>query len=254
MINRKYIISSLYDAFKNDDRIHAMWLEGADANNMLDDYSDINICVRVDAGFDTGIFLLTEKCLSAISDIDHRHTEEDTDPAVRRCLYHLAGSHEYLMIDLFVRLHSSDAEQLRFISGSAFRPVKVLFDKTDCIRFVPYNKADYSAAHGLLIDEYLHRYSQHGRVKKYLMRGDFLEAYSCYIRYVFEPLVGLLRIIYTPESASGSLLQISHQIPEQALSRLARFVKIGSIQDIFDLIPHAEEWFCELLKQIRETE
>jgi hypothetical protein len=87
-------------------------------------------------------------------------------------------------------------------------------------------------------------------VKKYVLRGQYLEAYAYYNRYVLEPLIDLLRIIYTPANADYYLIHISHHIPKDKLKKLETFAQISSVENIAMKIPFAETWFNELLGMI----
>ncbi len=49
-IARDEIISALREYLAPNQKILAMWLEGADATHTVDEYSDIDICCSVEAG------------------------------------------------------------------------------------------------------------------------------------------------------------------------------------------------------------
>ena len=126
----------------------------------------------------------------------------------------------------------------------------MIFDKAEVIRFVDWNPADYTEANKARLAECKYRYSQHSRVKKYIRRGLYLEAYAYYNRYVLEPLTDLLRIIYTPANADYYLVHISHHIPEDMLKRLEYFAQINSLDAMEKRIPEAELWFEEMVKEL----
>ena len=52
-MTRDEIIEHLTDKLKNDSLVYAFWLEGADAQDRTDDYSDIDICLSVEAGHES---------------------------------------------------------------------------------------------------------------------------------------------------------------------------------------------------------
>lgn len=71
-----------------------------------------------------------------------------------------------------------------------------------------------------------------------------------YNRYVLEPLIDLLRLIYTPANADYYLVHISHHIPDDQLKRLEYFAQLPSLDAMENRIPEAEVWFNELIKEL----
>lgn len=47
---RECIITTLADRLQQDSRVLAVWLEGADATQRVDEYSDIDLCCSVESG------------------------------------------------------------------------------------------------------------------------------------------------------------------------------------------------------------
>ena len=91
------------------------------------------------------------------------------------------------------------------------------------------------------------------RVRKYIHRGQYLEAYAYYNKYVLEPLVDLLRLRYTPANADYYLIHISQHIPKDDTERLEYFAKVSSLEDMDERIPKAEAWFAELRRSLRSS-
>ena len=87
-------------------------------------------------------------------------------------------------------------------------------------------------------------------MKKYVLRGQYLEAYAYYNRYVLEPLIDILRLIYTPAHVDYYLVHISQHIPKEDLKKLEYFAQLTSLDDISERIPLAEKWFNELLEKL----
>jgi hypothetical protein len=85
---------------------------------------------------------------------------------------------------------------------------------------------------------------------KYINRGLYLEAYAYYNRYVLEPLIDMLRILYTPANTVYYLIHISQHIPEECTARLEYYARIASLQDIRDKIQPAQEWFAKLREDV----
>jgi len=93
-------------------------------------------------------------------------------------------------------------------------------------------------------------WTQHKRVEKYVLRGQYLEAYAYYNRYVLEPLIDLLRLIYTPAHAHYYLIHISQHIPETERKLLEYYAQINTLIEIAEKMPSARKWFVELVDKV----
>lgn len=130
------------------------------------------------------------------------------------------------------------------------RETEIVCDDNKIIRFKDYNAAEFESWNNARLTECKYRYSQHLRVLKYVYRGQYLEAYAYYNRYVLEPLIDILRLIYTPANADYYLIHISHHVPQEYTKKLEYFAQTATIEDIDNKIPQAEKWFNELLKKL----
>lgn len=69
---------------------------------------------------------------------------------------------------------------------------------------------------------------------------------------MLEPLVCLLRVIYTPAYADYGYVHLSQHIPKDKAERLEYFAKISSLKDIEDKTAGAQYWFREMIEDVRE--
>ena len=248
MINCEVIIKKLKEKLEPLHFIYAMWLEGSDAIGQADQYSDIDIYVDFEDEYERDAVEVAEKTLAEISEIDYKYVMNHGHPKLRQRIYHLSGSSEYLMIDFCWQLHSRNKEEFVYIRGNKIEAAKVIFDKTGVIQYKDYNEAEYRIGDAARIEECRYRYSQHCRVLKYVYRGTYLEAYAYYNRYVLEPLIDILRLIYTPAHQDYYLIHISQHIPKNEVEKLEQFAKISTLEDIAAKTKLAENWFKELLQ------
>ena len=250
MINRYDIILELKDKLEKLPYVNAYWLEGSDGNNTVDEYSDIDIWVDFSDECESEMINAADNILSSLAPIDYRSMMDHPHPKIRQVVYHLEGTSEYLMIDFCFQLHSrSETENIQFTKGDFIEAPNVLFDKCNIITFKEYD-AQYSESNNALLEECKYRYTQHSRVWKYIYRNQYLEAHAYYYRYVFEPLVSLLRIIYTPAHTEYYLVHITHHIPDYEREQLEYFAKISSLDDIKEKVAKSGEWFAELVLRI----
>ncbi|MCL2159031.1 MAG: histidine phosphatase family protein [Oscillospiraceae bacterium] len=249
---RENIIFKLCEALEPLPYIHAFWLEGADANGTADEYSDMDFWVDFEDEYEQQAYETVENALSEIAAIDYKYVMHHDHPKIRQRIYHLEKTSEYLMIDFCWQLHSR--EQYAFHENDDVETAKVLFDKCGVVRYKPLDLSEFSAQNKSRLEEAKYRRTQHMRAEKYVRRGQYLEAYAYYNRYVLEPLIDLLRLIYTPAYADYHLIHISQHIPEAKRQQLEYFAKIGSLDEMAKKMPQAAKWFDELVENIEKKE
>jgi hypothetical protein len=251
MIQRNVIIETLKERLFPLTYVHALWLEGADANGMVDEYSDIDICMDIDDPFETEAIEEVEQILNDIAPVDYRYVMHHGHPKLRQRIYHISGTSPYLSIDFSWQLHSRDPKESCFIRESRIEFPLVLFDKTGVISYKDLDINEFHTDNANRYKECLYRYTQHDRVMKYVYRGHYLEAYAYYNRYVLEPLIDLLRILYTPAFANYYLIHISNHLPEEYVRKLEYFARLSTIEDITERVGEAKEWFDSLGKEVK---
>jgi hypothetical protein len=247
MIDRNVIIDRLTEALKPLPYIYAFWLEGADANGTTDKYSDIDFWADVEDEYEDAAYEAVETALAEISPIDYKYVMNHGHPKIRQRVYHIKDTSEYLMIDFCWQLNSRAREEFIYIENDRVEAIKILFDKDNVIRYKPLNIADFAQYNNPRLAEAQYRRTQHMRAEKYVRRGQYLEAYAYYNRYVLEPIIDLLRLIFTPAHADYYLVHISQHIPAKEKERLEYFAQIASINDISERLPLAGAWFDELV-------
>ena len=248
-MNRSAIIEQVRVEVEPLHYVYALWLEGADASDTVDEYSDLDVWLDFEDEYEEQAISAVEIALENLAPIDYKHIMPHGHPKIRQRVYHLSGTSEYLMIDFCWQLHSrTDCE---LIKDDRIEAAKVVFDKANVVRYKEYNIADFASANAVRLEECRYRYTQHNRVIKYVRRKQFAEAYCYYKRYVVEPLVDVLRLIYTPHHADYHLLHISRHIPTPELERLESYLRIGSLEDIEKKTQESVLWFTELVKKLQ---
>ncbi|MDF2540792.1 MAG: hypothetical protein K0S47_510 [Herbinix sp.] len=254
VIHKAMIIDTLRERLEPLSYVYAMWLEGADASGLADEYSDIDLYIDFEDEYEQQVYEVVEKTLIELAPIDYQHNMNHPHPKLRQRVYHLMGTSEFMMIDFCYQLHSREKEEYIYIEGNLVESAKVIFDKADIIRFQKENKEAYEKHNAARLEECRYRYTQHCRVLKYVRRRQYLEAYAYYNRYVLEPLIDLLRLIHTPANADYYLLHISHHIPKEDKEKLETFAQIASIEDIEGKLSLAKNWFEELLERYQKKD
>jgi len=193
MVTQEHVIDALHARFKDDPLVFALWLEGSDAFDRVDEYSDVDVVMDVEDGHEEATLSHVEDALRTLGDLDLVSPVGRPNQHLWHKVFHIKGSSEYLYIDVDIQRHSRD---FSFIEGDPDERPRVIFDKAQVLRFKP------AEANAKELAERLHRiksfFAQRTRVTKYLRRGLFLEAWASYHRCVLQPLVELLRLRYRP--------------------------------------------------------
>lgn len=243
-MTREAILSQLQGALEPLDYVHALWLEGADALDELDEYSDIDLNVDVEDSRADEVFQLVE----SLFPMDQIWDTGRSDEFINR-VYHVAGTSDYLMIDFNLHLHSAGGEGCTFYAGDRIDAAKVLFDKTgvvivhDSPQPVEFNPERVRQIHFF--------FSQACRVRKYILRAQFPEAFIYYNKYIIDPLVKLIRMKYTPAKTYYYMVHISRHIPSEALERLTRLLQNPDFESLSTHLEDAIGWYHELIAELK---
>lgn len=237
------IIEKLTKLLEGNINVHAAWLEGSDANGNLDEYSDIDFCSDIDEHAIDKVFDEIQKNFSIDSIYESKYSDTE-----RQLVFHIKGTSRFLVVDFTAYIHGKANNT--FIIEDNIDVCKVIFDKKGIIQYKDYDPSEGSDARAYWTKESKYRFSQIGRVEKYCLRGLFPEAFIYYNKYVIEPLVFILRSIYTPTKVWYYMVHISRHIPKEEIERLNKILQVACTDDILNNLSYAEEWYKELLAKI----
>lgn len=251
-IDRDIIINLIKDRFISMNEVYAYWLEGADGLNAVDEYSDIDIWLDVEDGFEDMVFQVAEEELSKLGKLDFNFKVNHRHSKIHQRYYHIEGTSEYLLIDFCIQSHSIDSNEGKFVEGDILEFPKVIFDKSDVITISKNDEEIDGSLMKNIVNEIKGKYEQHSRVIKYVERNNYPEAFIYYLKYVADPLVELIRIKYTPKYHDLHLIHISNHIPQQEVKWLEYYYQISSLNDIRIKTIEAKEICDKLIKEIEE--
>ncbi len=245
MDDRTRVIRLLEDAFRNDPRVYALWLEGSDGLGRSDAYSDLDVWLDVSDGDEQAVLDACAAVLQTLRPIDFEDRTDNPHPKIfQRCL-HLAGTSPYLLLDLCVQSHSRGAEGCTFVAGDVAEYPRVLFDKAEVVRIVPPPPIDPEAVRGVY-RECVQTFAQRARVVKYLRRAQYLEAYAYYTKYVCQQLVTLFRLLYTPRHCEYWLVHFSSHMPADVREEVERLYQAASLAEIEERLPYADGLYARV--------
>ena len=246
-LDRDYIIDYIKNYASSKDYVYAMWLEGADGLNFVDEYSDLDIWFDVeDSKRDLFIQSLVEE-LSKLGKIDSQMTKVSSD--IYQSNIHLENTSEYLTLDLAAQNDSRDRDDTCFVRGSITELPKIIFDRKNVISFKEPDEIDKELLRKVY-EEKKNRILQYSRVTRYIKRNQYLECFMEYDKQIVKPIVTIARIIYTPEIYDYELCHISRHLPKPVVEKLERLFKVSSFEDIKENITIALEMLDEFNKEI----
>ncbi len=248
-IDRDYIINFIKDYALSKDYVYAMWLEGADGLNQVDEYSDLDFWFDVeDSKRNSFIEELVEK-ISEIGKIDSKMDKITSD--IYQSNIHLENTSEYLTLDLAAQNDSRDRECTCFTKGSITELPKVIFDRKNIISFKEPSAIDKNMLK-TIYEEKKNRILQYSRVTKYIKRNQYLECFMEYDKQIVKPIITIARIIYTPEIYDYELCHISRHLPKNIVEKIEQLYKVSSFDDIERNISIAMELLDSFNKEIEE--
>ena len=243
---RATIIRALKDRLERDPGVHAAWLEGADALARVDEFSDIDFCCSVDSVGLDGAVALAQEALLAIGPLDLVQ-RLDRPANQRHVVFHLSEASPYLLVDFVAHEGTTGS---RFIAGDEIEKPLVLFDRGGWVRFRSPEAEPASLDLTRRLQDLRRTVSQASRVDKHIRRGEFLEAFGYYQKWLLEPLITCLRLRCTPLHSDYSIVHISRHLPAAEVRRLEELFQVRSMEELKRKSREAIRFFEEAAREI----
>lgn len=171
-LDRNYIIDYIKKYAMSKDYVYAMWLEGADGLNQVDEYSDLDFWFDVEDPKRNSFINDLVDHLSLLGKVDSRMDQSTKE--IYQSNIHLENTSEYLTIDLAAQNDSRDRKDTCFTNGSITEIPLVIFDRKNVISFQDQSEMD-SGELNTVFEEKKNRILQYSRVTKYIKRNQYLE-------------------------------------------------------------------------------
>jgi hypothetical protein len=136
----------------------------------------------------------------------------------------------------------SHSRELEFSSSD---PVKVIFDKSNIIRFQENNEKINALEQAKAIQAKVILYRIW--VLKALKRGHWLEAISYYHECILEPLARVLRLRYTPEKAEYGFKHFDQDLPGDSVTQLKALTQIDSLDRLESNLHKTVKWLNDII-------
>jgi predicted nucleotidyltransferase len=242
---RQEVLDYLQAKLEPHPHVHALWLEGADARDTVDEFSDLDLWLDVEDGQEESVLKQLEQYLSELASLDFIYRKPDFHSQIKQCFFHLANTSEFLIVDVCIQSHSRELE---------FGPndfVKIIFDKANVIRFKQDTEKVNALEQAKAIQSQVLLYRIW--VLKALKRGHWLEALSYYFECILEPLARVLRLRYTPEKFDYGFKHFDQDLPEDVVTHFVALLQGKSRQRIGNNLNQAVEWLNETVKQLEKS-
>ena len=249
-LDRDFIINFIKEYAISKDYVYAMWLEGADGLNKVDEYSDLDIWFDVEDSMRNSFIEELVSKLSELGRIDSRMNKVTSE--IFQSNIHLENTSEFLTIDLAAQNDSRDRYATCFIKGSITEVPLIIFDRKDIISFKEPDLVDRDLLKKVY-EEKKNRILQYSRVTKYIKRNQFIECFMEYDKQIVKPIVTIARIIYTPEIYDYELCHISRHLPKDVVEKIEQLYKVSSFDDIEKNIALSLEMLDLFDKKIKEN-
>jgi len=247
---RQEIINTIKKELKEYPFINAVWLEGADAHNRVDEYSDIDLWIdaddeKIDQAFDALV-----NCLNQFGELDLKIKQNHNDDVISQRYYHLKNTSPFLLIDVCIQKHS---REMKFKVEHTDEKPLILFDKNNVIKFEQIIQSEFDITLKNRVKEIEELFLVHlPKVEKHIKRNHFLSGGEPYRHSVLEPIIELLRINSDPTKKDFGFKHIESDLPNEEITRLEKLSQYTSVDDISALLPMAEKFFYEALRKVKD--
>lgn len=242
------IISSIHNGLLDDPSVYAFWIEGSHAHDTADEYSDIDMWFDVEDGAEDCVLGSITAIVLTISPIDRERTIDNPHPHIRQVVIHIAGTPDYMNLDICIQSHSRN---ISFLNGFVDQKIRVLFDKCNVIKHIEPDWQAFRDEQVKRIEAIRSAYPVlQTNISKEIARGNFLEALN-YYHEALKLLVEILRMKHQPTKRDFHLKHISRDLPEDVVSRLTNLYAVTSTGDINEKRETVNDMFRETINGLQ---
>ena len=250
MVTRQTILDTLRAALEPLDHVRAAFLAGSDAFGRADRWSDIDVSCVAPLSSAPEIFGAVETALTKISPILHQleMPESGLWPELAQRFYRLAGTDEFLIIDLCVL---TQAQLRTFLEPTRHGVPVVWIDRDGLVAPVPLDRAAHDAALMARLAALRSSFPMFQTLaRKAVLRGDTVEAMAMWIAHTMRPLVELLRMRHCPERYDFGFRYTGYDLPAEVAGELADLMWPRDGDDLLTKLDRAAELFARTSSEL----
>ena len=241
---RKNIIDSLGKELESNPSVEAVFIVGSEAQNKIDQYSDIDFDIVLDPDSIKEIEKIVKESLEKFSPIK-TELKRTTTKGNSQVIYQFEKIPKFLHVDVMYLRSIDDFD----IHGSK---IKVLFDKNNIIQAKELSEDEIiEKIRGRI--EKIEKYNELRQtyVEKELNRGHYLGAFEKYRALVLEILIEALRFKYCPGKSDYYVMHIEKDLPEDVVREVEDLFKVSSIEEIKEKNIKANELLNQTLEELK---
>lgn len=244
-VTRDAVITTLVDALKPLEYVHAFYESGAIAFNRIDEWSDIDLYLVVDDEKVDDAFGAVEAALRSLSPIKQKFAVPRLPwPGVAQAFYRLEQASEYLLIDLAV-IKLSGPE--KFLAPQIHGKAVFYFNKSDEVDVPILDQEELAKNLKQRLARVKDRFAMFNVfVQKEINRGNYLEALVLYHNITLGSVVDVLRIKYSPFHHDFKTRYLKYELPTQITERLEQLYFVTGEEDLTNKYQEATKWFNEV--------
>lgn len=238
-MDRSTLIEALTETLRALPEVRAAFLGGSDAFGRADALSDIDLVAVVPPEHAEAAFAAIEARLAALAGVRASfQVPAALTPDFSQRFYQLQGLPETLLVDL--ALMRPDRLEIWLDPVRHGTPV-VLFDHEDRLRPAPDGRLGPALAERLAQIRARTRLFAHLPAKN-LARGNPLEAFDTYYRFLLGPLVEVLRARHCPARQDFGMRYLPLDLPAEVVARLEPFFFVADRDALGPKIVEARAW------------
>lgn len=241
---RKIIIDLLNKELASNPHVKAIFLVGSDAQDKVDQYSDIDFDIILDPESMEEIKQQVKSCLEKISPIKTELHRTSTKGA-HQIIYQFANISRFLRLDVM------------FLPGIEYidldgPKIKVLYDKEGIIKPKDLSEDELVEKSRARIER-MEKYQElrQTSLERELNRGNYLESIEKYHGLILDTLITALRLQYCPAKSEYQLKHISRDLPSEVVKEIEDLYKVSSVEEIRDKLRKANELLEQTISQLK---
>jgi hypothetical protein len=245
--DRQRIIAQVAAAARASADILALWEGGSAAFRHSDAYSDIDLEAVIRPGTRDSVVDALKSAVTAIASIA-REFRPDESHGSQYC-WQLHGVPPWNFIDITFQDHRPSGHAID--TGLHGSPI-IHVDKVGCVTLCKETASVRDARIRDVIVRAAAMCDLHPvLVEKQLQRGDLLQAFGEYQRFMVRPLIELLRAKHCPQRSSWQTTSITWDLPPDINQRLRGLVVVADIAAMRAQLAIVTAWKRALIEELR---
>jgi len=248
-ISREAIIARLLATLEPLEQVLVVWEGGSAAFDRLDEFSDLDLYIKVKKGTTTMVLKHVEASLESLSPIQIKYVPTSLPwPEVSQAFYKLEGVPGFLLLDLAL-IEEGSPEQ--FLEVEVHGRAKIYLTRKDFA--LPHiDRLELIRLLEARVETIRDRFIMFCPfLEKEILRGNLIDALETYRRVFLDSLVALIRIRYYAPHYDFGVRYLQQDLPRSVMQRLDDLFLVNSLEDLRIKSEEVRIWIFDLFSEIR---